>query len=73
MLLNARELDGIAAGQVSVVFRRWQQASVKAGTRQRTRIGVVAIDAVDVLAERMLTGADAVSAGHPDRVALVRR
>jgi hypothetical protein len=55
MLLNARELDGIAAGQVSVVFRRWQQASVKAGTRQRTRIGVVAIDAVDVLAERMLT------------------
>jgi hypothetical protein len=72
MLLNARELDGIAAGQVSVVFRRWQQASVKAGTRQRTRIGVVAIDAVDVLAERMLTGADAVSAGHPDRVALVK-
>ncbi len=28
---------------------------MKAGTRQRTRIGVVAIDAVDVLAERMLT------------------
>ncbi len=31
MLRNARELDGIAAGQVSVVFRRWQQASVHAG------------------------------------------
>jgi hypothetical protein len=72
MLLNARELDGIATGQVSVVFRRWQRASVKAGTRQRTRIGVVAIDAVDVLAERMLTDSDARSAGHPDRAALVK-
>jgi hypothetical protein len=72
MLLNARELDGIAAGQVSLVFRRWQRAGVKAGTRQRTRIGVVAIDSVDVLAECKLTDTDALSAGHPDRLALVK-
>ncbi|MDQ4092288.1 MAG: hypothetical protein M3143_02390 [Actinomycetota bacterium] len=72
MLLNARELDGIAAGQVSLVFRRWQRAGVKASTRQRTRIGVVAIDSVDVLAERMLTDTDAQSAGHRDRVGLLK-
>lgn len=33
---------------------------------------MVAIDAVDVLAEHKLTGEDALSAGHPDRVALLK-
>lgn len=72
MLLNARELDGIAAGQISLVFRRWKRASVQGGTQLRTRIGVVGIDSVDVLAEPNLTDADARSAGHSDRAALVR-
>ncbi|MGH3985082.1 MAG: hypothetical protein ACRDST_20945 [Pseudonocardiaceae bacterium] len=71
MLLNARELAGIAAGDITLVFRRWQRASVKAGTQQRTRIGVVAVDSVDVLEESKLTDTDARSAGYPERVALL--
>ena len=67
MLLNARELKGIAAGEISLVFRRWRRASVKAGTQQRTGIGVVAVDSVDVVEESNLTDTDARSAGHPDR------
>lgn len=72
MLLNARELEGIAAGEISLVFRRWQRASVKAGTQQRTRIGVVVVDSVDVLEEPNLTDTDARSAGHPDLAALLK-
>jgi hypothetical protein len=72
MLLDARELDGIAAGQVSVVFRRWQRAGVKADTQQRTRIGVVVLDSVDILEERDLTDTDARSAGHSDLTSLLK-
>jgi hypothetical protein len=72
MLLNARELEGIAAGQVSLVFRRWQRSSAKAGAQLRTRIGVVTVDSVDVVEESNLTDTDARSAGHPDRAALLK-
>lgn len=72
MLLNARELEGIAAGEISLVFRRWQRASVKAGTQQRTRIGVVVVDSVDVLEEHDLTDTDARCAGHPELAALLK-
>jgi hypothetical protein len=53
------ELDGIAAGTVDLVFRRWSASRVKAGSRRRTHIGVVAIDAVALVERDALTDADA--------------
>jgi hypothetical protein len=47
VLIPKRHLDGIAAGEVDLAFRRWEKPRVKAGTRMRTAIGVVAVDAVD--------------------------
>jgi hypothetical protein len=47
VLIPKRQLDGIAAGEVDLAFRRWERPRVRAGTRMRTAIGVVAIDAVD--------------------------
>lgn len=47
VLFKRRQLDGIAAGTVTLAFRRWERARVKAGTRLRTAVGVVAIERVD--------------------------
>lgn len=70
MLFKRRFLDGIADGSVSVAYRRWRRPTVKSGGTLRTRIGVVAIDAVDVVAEAEVTEADARCAGFPSRDAL---
>jgi hypothetical protein len=47
VLFPRRHLDGIADGSVTLAFRRWKQPRVKAGTRMRTAVGLVAVDAVD--------------------------
>jgi len=61
MLIRRTQLDGIAAGTVDLAFRRWRRARVKPGTRMRTAVGVVAIDAVDVVED--VTEAEARRAG----------
>ncbi len=71
MLFDGRTLDGIAAGRVDLAFRRWERPRARAGGRQRTRIGVVAFDAVEVVDAATITDADARRAGLPDRGALV--
>jgi hypothetical protein len=47
VLFPRRHLDGIADGSVTLAFRRWERPRVKAGTRMRTAVGLVAVDAVD--------------------------
>jgi hypothetical protein len=49
VLIRRAQLDGIADGTVDLAFRRWERPRVKAGTRLRTAIGVVAIDDVRVV------------------------
>ena len=49
MLIRRAQLDGIADGTVDLAFRRWERPRVKAGTRLRTAVGVVAIDDVRVV------------------------
>jgi hypothetical protein len=43
------DLDGIQAGTITLAFRRWERARVKPGSRLKTRIGVLAVDAVEVV------------------------
>jgi hypothetical protein len=71
MLFPAAHLDGIAAGRVDLAFRRWRAPRVKSGSRLRTRIGVLAVGAVEVIAPASISDADARRAGHPDRAALL--
>jgi hypothetical protein len=68
VLLRRDTLDGIAAGRITLAFRRWERPRVKAGTRLRTAVGLVEVTAVDVVAS--LTGADAHAAGFADAAAL---
>lgn len=70
MLFRQDALDRIRDGRVSVVFRRWRQARVRAGSRLRTMIGLVEVRAVDVVAD--VTEDDAARAGYADADALRR-
>ena len=63
MLIKNAVLDKIKDGRISVIFRRWKKAGVKAGGTQLTQRGVLAIDAVDVVRERQITEQDARDAG----------
>jgi hypothetical protein len=64
VLFQRRFLDGIAAGRVTLAFRRWPRPRVRAGSRVRTAVGVVAIEAVERASARALTAADARRAGY---------
>ena len=71
MLLQRETLKGIAAGRVTLAFRRWKKRAAKPGGRQRTSIGIVVIDAVDALEAAQITAGDARAAGYPNREALL--
>jgi hypothetical protein len=71
MLFNRRDLDGIAAGEITVAFRRWLRPTVRAGGRLTTRVGVLAIERVQRIDPARITAADARRAGR-DSPAAVR-
>lgn len=70
MLFRRATLAGIAAGEIDLAFRRWPRARVKAGTRLRTAIGLVSVEAVDVVDPAKVGARDARRAGFASRAAL---
>jgi hypothetical protein len=73
MLFRRAALDGIAAGEITVAFRRWRRPTVRAGGTLRTPVGVLAIDAVDSIAPEDITDADARRAGYESREAVLAK
>jgi hypothetical protein len=67
LLFDQRALGGIAAGEITLAFRRWRRPTVKAGGTLRSRAGVLEIESVDAIDPERITDADARRAGHPDR------
>ena len=54
MLFRPADLEGIAAGTVTLAFRRWDKPRVKVGSTQKTIIGLVeftSCELVDVITE----------------------
>lgn len=72
MLLKHSVLQKIADGSIELVFRRWKKPTVRAGGTLRTAVGVVAIDAIDVVKSSQVRAADARRAGYDTRVALMK-
>ncbi|MDQ6435203.1 ASCH domain-containing protein [Mesorhizobium sp. LHD-90] len=70
MLFKQAILDGIAAGAVTLAFRRWKQPTVKAGGRLRSVAGAVRIGMIAPCSPTELTEADACAAGFPSLAAL---
>ena len=71
MLIKNVILEKVKSGQITLLFRRWKRAGVKAGGTQMTQMGVVGIDSVDVVTERKITEADARAAGFENKKALL--
>ena len=70
VLIKMEVLDRIVAGEITHLYRRWKRPAAKAGGRQRTPRGELAIDAVDALEPDALTDADAARGGFADLAAL---
>jgi DNA-binding MarR family transcriptional regulator len=72
-MLFKRELwAGLADGTVTLTFRRWRRLQVKPGGRYRTPVGVLAVDAVDLVDPAGISDQDARRAGFAGRAALLR-
>lgn len=67
MLFKRPVLDRIAAGTVTLAFRRWRRPTVRAGGTLTTPGGVLAIEAVDIVAAGLITEAEARLAGFAGR------
>lgn len=63
MLLPKAALDGIADGSVTCAYRAWLRPTVRAGGTLNTRVGQLAIDAVEVVDPATITDDDARAAG----------
>lgn len=63
MLLTERIAHAVAAGDVSLAYRRWRTARVVPGAKFHTVAGVVRVDAVTIVSLDALTDADARRAG----------
>ncbi len=70
MLIRKPVLDAIAAGEVTMLFRRWDRPRVRVGGTHRTAVGVLEVLAVEPVAASRLTAADARGAGFPTVAAL---
>ena len=66
MLLKAGLLESIKAGEVDLIFRRWSRPTVKAGGTLKTKVGLLAIKAIDDMAPEDVTAAEAQRAGFKD-------
>ena len=66
MLLKRELLEEIKAGKVDVIFRRWSRPSVKAGGTLKTKVGLLAIKAMDEMSPDDVSDADAKRAGFAD-------
>lgn len=72
MLIPRPVLDGIVEGRVTLAFRRWDRPHAKPGALHRTPVGLIAIDAVDVVRLDSITAAQARAAGADSRAELLR-
>jgi hypothetical protein len=63
VLFRRAFLDGIRAGETTLAFRRWERPRARAGGRQRTAVGELAIDSVERVDRDEISAADARRAG----------
>jgi hypothetical protein len=71
MLFPARVLAGLQAGTVDRAFRRWERPRVRPGGSQRTAIGVIGFESVEIVDRDQLGEDDARRAGFTSLDALL--
>lgn len=63
MMFPNAVLDGIVAGEIDLAYRRWTRRMHTPGGSQRTKVGLIAFDEVDVVDPGAITEADAARTG----------
>jgi len=71
VLIRRPVLEAVAAGTVTLAFRRWDRPRVRVGGTRRTPVGVLEFTSVDPVDEAELTPEDARAAGFADLAALL--
>lgn len=66
MLLKRELLEQIKAGEVDVIFRRWNRPTVKAGGTLKTKVGLLAIKSIEEMSPDDVSAIDARRAGFAD-------
>ncbi|MGH3691918.1 MAG: hypothetical protein ACRDT7_17380, partial [Microbacterium sp.] len=66
-MLTDEVSHGVADGSVTLAFRRWSRARVRAGDRFLTSAGVVAIVSIAATDAALITEADALASGALSR------
>jgi hypothetical protein len=71
VLLKQSTLDGVVAGTVRAVYRRWRRPHVSPGSTFRTSAGVIAVDKVEPATVTTITARHAREAGFASRAELL--
>jgi hypothetical protein len=71
MLFRRATLERIAKGEITLAFRRWTRPSVRAGGTLKTRVGLLAIDAVETISTGNITEREAKLAGSESKSKLI--
>jgi hypothetical protein len=70
----SRELrDDVLAGEITLSVRLWKRPQVKPGGRYRVGLGVIEVDAIELVPFAAITEADVKRAGESDRESLRNR
>jgi hypothetical protein len=71
-LFKRSHQDRIAAGEITVTYRRWSRPQARTGGRYRLGAGgVIEVGAVDLVAPASITNADAQKSGYASRAELL--
>lgn len=71
MLFRSALLEGIAAGVVTLAFRRWRRPSVRAGGSLLTPVGQLGIKSVERVEPDRISDAEVRLAGYESRAVLL--
>ena len=71
MLFRQDILERIAAGDVTLAFRRWRRPPPRPGATLKTPIGVLSLDRVEIVDETDITESDARRSGAGSRAELL--
>lgn len=67
MLIKREVLEAIKRGEITVQFRRWKRATVRAGGTLKTKVGVLSIGRMDPITVEAVTEEDCRKAGFRDK------
>ncbi len=67
MLIKREVLEAIKRGDITVQFRRWKRATVRAGGTLKTKVGVLSIGRMDPITVEAVTAEDCRKAGFADK------